>query len=285
MENSSVAIENKIGNKENLVGSLNDILGEAIQAFNRDDLERAEEILRQIVERHQNVGTAWHIRGLIAQKQGNLDHALLLLGKALEILPDHPVINRDRGEAFLTHGKTTEALITLLRAVELAPNDPATHFHLGNAYAWDGDFDLAVKHHRICVKLNPKSSEASSNLSATLRKNGRPNEACLAAKQAINLQSDYAKAHNNLGLAYCDLHRYPEAISSFRNALKIDSQYIEVMNNIGVALQANGQIDEAENFLQIAIYLLLSHLLTPVKDPLVTHSPFLCLFIVLKKLN
>ena len=240
-------------NTEPLVGSLSAVLADALRAYDQNDLPRVEEILRQVVDAVPNADIAWHLRGLTAQKRGDLDHASGYLAEAQRQAPENPIFNRDLGAVLLANGSADEALRHLRMAAELDPTDPATQFQMANAQAYIGDFAGAIENYRHCISRQPESHEAFNNLSFALRRNSEVLSAIAAARKSLALFPDFSDALNNLGLALCDARQYPEAIENFRAAIEISPDNSEIVNNLGVAVHANGDLAEAAHILRRAI--------------------------------
>jgi tetratricopeptide (TPR) repeat protein len=238
---------------EPLIGSLSAVLADALYSFHRDDLPRAEKILRQVVEAVPEAETAWHLRGLTAQKRGDLYHASEYLGEAQRLAPENPTFNRDLGAILLANGAADEALRFLRIAAETDPTDPATRFQMANAQAHIGDFAGAIENYRHCISKQPTSHEAFNNLSFALRRNGEVPDAVAAAQKSLTLFPEFRDALNNLGLALCDARQYPEAIENFRAAIKISPDNSEITNNLGVAVHASGDLTDAALILRRAI--------------------------------
>jgi tetratricopeptide (TPR) repeat protein len=238
---------------KSLIGSLSVVLADALHSYDRDDLPRAEEILRQVVKAIPEAETAWHLRGLTAQKRCDLDHASEYLGEAQRLAPENPIFNRDLGAVLLANGDADEALRVLRIAAEADPTDLATRFQMANAQAHIGDFARAIENYRHCISKQPASYEAFNNLSLVLRRNGEVQGAIVAAQKSLTLFPKFQIALNNLGLALCDARQYPEAIMNFRAALEISPDNPEIANNLGVAVHANGDLTDAALILQRAI--------------------------------
>jgi tetratricopeptide (TPR) repeat protein len=238
---------------EPLVGSLSAVLADALQSYDHNNLPRAEEILRQVIEAVPAAEIAWHLRGLTAQKRGDLDRASEYLGEAQKLAPENSIFNRDLGAVLLANGTADKALRFLQKAADADPTDPATRFHLANAQSHIGDFAGAIENYQHCISKQPGSHEAFNNLSWALRRNGEIPRAIAAAQKSLELFPEFPDALNNLGLALCDARRYPEAIESFRAALDISPDDLEITNNIGVAIHADGDLADAALILRRAI--------------------------------
>ena len=238
---------------EPLVGSLSVVLADALQAYDQDNLSRVEDILRQVVAAMPETKIAWHLRGLTAQKLGDLDHASEYLGEAQRRAPESPIFNRDLGAVLLANGDAVEALRILRIAAELDPADPATLFQMANAQAHLGDFTEAIENYQHCISKQPESHEAYNNLSLALRHNNEIASAIAAARKSLALFPNFSDALNNLGLALCDARQYPEAIENFRVAMEISPDNYEIVNNLGVAVHASGNLAYAAHILRRAI--------------------------------
>lgn len=236
-----------------LIGSVRDIIAGAIKDFRNGNSERADEILRQVVEARPEMAAAWHLRGLIAQESGDSAKAVAFFETAADLNHSDVSYWRDYGITLLEINQLNAALSALQTAVKIAPDDSATHFRLGILYGRIGENDNAIRHYRRCTELQPEAAEAFNNLAATYRRAGHPKQSFAAAQQAIALRQGYPEAHNNLGLAHCDLSDYRAAIASFEHALVLRPDDPEILNNLGVALDADGQYERAEETLRLAI--------------------------------
>ena len=79
------------------------------------------------------------LRRVHVRREGqNLDEAVQLIAKALEIEPENGYFIDSLGWAYYQQGRYPEALRELQRAVERAKDDPVIFDHLGDAYAKNG---------------------------------------------------------------------------------------------------------------------------------------------------
>lgn len=238
---------------ENLVGSARDILAAAQFAYRRNELKRADEILRQVVEAEPDLAPAWYLRGLVARRRKDPVQACAYFAAAVSREPKTIVYCRDFAASLIEQGRHHEALDVLERVAAMAPDDLATHFHLGNTLLRLGRPGEATGHYEIVAARDPASAEARSNLAAALRACGRVEDAIASAEAALAIRPDHAEALNNLGLALCDARRYPEAVDRLELALSLSPGNAELLNNAGVAMHAAGRLQEAECRLRAAL--------------------------------
>jgi tetratricopeptide (TPR) repeat protein len=86
--------------------------------------EEALEILDSIPSTEQDTAVAMYNVAVGFYNNGEYDMALVALGKATRIEPDHPKIRELMGRCYLAKGDNASALRELKRFLELAPDDP-----------------------------------------------------------------------------------------------------------------------------------------------------------------
>ena len=88
----------------------------------------------------------------------NLDEAIQLISKALELEPENGYFIDSLGWAYYQQGRYPEALRELKRAVERAKDDPVIFDHLGDAYAKSGLSEDALAAWERSLQLDPEST-------------------------------------------------------------------------------------------------------------------------------
>lgn len=97
--------------------------------------DRAEQLLRQLIQRNANDGTALNALGFMLTENGQkLDEAVVLIQRALAADPANPSYLDSLGWAFLKQGKATQAVTPLEQAVKAAPSASMVQEHLGDVY-------------------------------------------------------------------------------------------------------------------------------------------------------
>jgi tetratricopeptide (TPR) repeat protein len=92
---------------------------------------------------------------MYAERGENLDEAIGLITKALELEPDNGYFIDSLGWAYYQQGRYPEALRELKRAVEKAKEDAVIFEHLGDAYAKNGLEDDAMIAWEKSLALDP----------------------------------------------------------------------------------------------------------------------------------
>jgi tetratricopeptide (TPR) repeat protein len=81
---------------------------------------------------------------MYAERGINLDEALTLIQKALELDPDNGYFIDSLGWVYYQQGRYADALRELERAAERAKDDPEIFDHLGDAYLKNGKVEEAI---------------------------------------------------------------------------------------------------------------------------------------------
>lgn len=97
--------------------------------------DRAEQILRQLIQRNASDDTALNALGYMFANRGEkLDEAMTLIQRALVVEPGNPSYLDSLGWVFLKQGKATQAVAPFEQAVKTAPSSSLLQEHLGDAY-------------------------------------------------------------------------------------------------------------------------------------------------------
>jgi tetratricopeptide (TPR) repeat protein len=88
----------------------------------RGELAQAGALYRQVLQAEPRHVDALHLLGVVAAQTGNPLAAAELMGRALELDPDHPAILANRGNALEDLQRLEEALQAFRRAYALAPD-------------------------------------------------------------------------------------------------------------------------------------------------------------------
>ena len=172
--------------------------------------------------------------------------AITLARTMTERFPQHGFGWNALGIALSQIGRNAEALGPMAKAVELLPDDPMIHCNLGKILHDLERLNEAEASFRRAIEINPELAEALSYLGNTLYRLGRLDEAEAICRKALGIKANSAEAHFNLGVILHDLGRLEEALTCYRRALEIRHDYVEAQSNLSASLQALGRLDEAE---------------------------------------
>ena len=96
----------------------------------------------------------------LVEKQTNLDEALELIQKALQLDPESGHITDSLGWVYYRLGRYEDAIAPMERAVELMPVDPIINDHLGDVYWAVGRYREAEFQWQRALSFDPEPKEA-----------------------------------------------------------------------------------------------------------------------------
>lgn len=112
------------------------------------------------------------------------------------------------------------------------PRIPSLYNWLGIAIMYEYESDEAKK--IICIDKRKKAIEKYEK----------------AISEASRLKIPYADPHNNLGYMYRQDKDPNKAIKAYEKAIELEPGLSVAYNNLGLLFRANGQLDEAEDYLR-----------------------------------
>ncbi len=141
----------------------------------RGQKELAVKEFRETIKLDPKFAEAYNYLGYMFAEDGvNLDEALVLIKKAIELEPDNGAFIDSLGWAYFKKGDLDEALKELEKAVKLEPNEAEIRDHLGDAYFKKGFTEKAHSEWKKSLELNPKQDKVKEKLKKTI--DYRPNK-------------------------------------------------------------------------------------------------------------
>jgi tetratricopeptide (TPR) repeat protein len=220
-------------------------LAQGMEYHRAGDLDRAEQVYRQVIGTNPDQADALHLLGVIAHQRGQHEQAVRYIEQALASRPGQPRYYSHLGLAYQALGRWEEALASQRRAVSFAPDWAEAHNNLGVVLATMGRDDQAIGCYSQALWLQADYAEARYNRANVLCHQGKLDEAIADYREALRLQPKSADFHNNLGNALFQQGRLEEAVASFRAALELAPNLPLAHHNLGKALLAQGHVDEA----------------------------------------
>lgn len=218
---------------------------QALQAYERGDLETAERMCRAIIETESGNFDAHHLLAVIHARHGRHGQALASYGRALALRPGDPQALSNRGATLDALGRYEEALASFDRALAVRPDYPPALSNRGNALRALKRPAEALASYDRALAIRPDFAEALSNRGTALHEMQRYAEALASYDKALALQPKHAHALSNRGLALQELKRPAEALASFDKALRLQPDYADCHCNRALVLMLLGCFEEA----------------------------------------
>lgn len=227
----------------------------AFEHIEAGNLQKAETILRQILEVQPNHSDALHLLGIIGLQAGDFEGAREAIAKAVDLEPSNPYFLNSLGNAYLKLNRDVDAESCFRRSVALATENFEAHNNLAAVLKRLGRLEDAERSARQALALEPDYVEAHNNLGNILFEMVRLEEAGRCFERALALKPGYAEAQNNRGNVLWRLGRMMEAEQSYRLAVKQKPAYAEAHNNLGNVLCDTGRMEDGERCYRRALEL------------------------------
>lgn len=116
---------------------------------------------------------------------GRYREALAYLKSVVAENPDHPVLQRLLGDAWIAHGESANAEACYAETIRLNPDDWQAHSNLVTLIV-DRDAEAALRHAKAAVKLQPHEFVVQNNLAETLVRLKRSDEALAILERMLD---------------------------------------------------------------------------------------------------
>lgn len=212
------------------------MLQQAVQAFEGGNMDRADSILKRVLQAEPKNLPALHILGLIKASQNKYEEAIELLSKAARISPNEGSIQFNLAKALLDCGFERRSLPHHQKAVSLNPNNAGAWLNYGKTVSNLGRHEEALEYFDRAISLKPDYVEALLNKGAALKELRKYESAISFAEQVLALDPTLAEGWNNKGIALKELERYEEALASYAEAINLKPEYGDAWSNKAIVL-------------------------------------------------
>jgi tetratricopeptide (TPR) repeat protein len=206
--------------------------------YHKREFERAEQMLRQALERddrladvHDMLGVICHARGNFAQAEFHFERALALNPSYTEAALNLAVTYNDRGK--YEAARQVYARIKVTAGGTLAGLDPFArgkianmHAEVGQAYADAGLPREAIVEYEKAVGLCPQFADLRTRLGTLLREIHDLPRAREQYEAAVNARPSYVPARIQLGVTLLSLGESGAAGEQWRRALEIEPENV-----------------------------------------------------------
>lgn len=219
----------------------------------RESYEHANAAARRALEIDDQLGEAYASLGLLVANQYDLAGAEKLQLKAIELIPNYPLVHEWYSALLVTIGRFDEGVAEIRRAVELDPLSLRTKvLHVWTLYQV-GDLNGALVRADEIISLDETYPQGHLQRGYVLSELGRGNEAVKSIERGMELMPGSSLAQYYLAFALASAGRRSDALvlaQKMKETAK--TEYIKPMF-LGLAFLAAGQTDEAFGFLETAV--------------------------------
>ncbi len=191
--------------------------------------------------------------GFEYEKKGQMDKALEIYKKALQLHPNYDEVYYNMANIYIGQKKYDLAMAMYDKAIEIKPNYAMAYHNRALLYAMIGENDMAIEDLNKAIALQPDYILAYRNRGYYYVLKGDFERAILDYDKALALDPDYDTAYGERGAAYAKMGAYEKAIPDYREALRLNKRTPQVYGNLGYALYRVGKFEEALRNLTTAI--------------------------------
>ena len=179
------------------------------------------------------------------QQQGQLEEAIALYGKCVELAPDRAETYYKRANALNGLGRLEAALLDYDRAISLNPSYTYAFCNRGSVLERLERRDEALASYDRALELDSKDALTHYNRGSVLKDLERFEEALASYDAAIRLNPNHAESHVNRGNVLQQLWRNAAALESFERALALNPAIAEAFQGCGVCLHRLKRLEPA----------------------------------------
>ena len=207
-------------------------LESAVQAIQAEDIERAREVLAEILLAHPGQPDALQFLGILHHRQGDTDRAEELIRQALAAAPGEAGIVLNLGNVLYESGRAVEAVEAFRHAIEIDPSSSPAWHNLGTALHGHGNLAEARFAWEGAVAADATNAEAWYGLSRTLIELGEVHAGLLANSRAIALLPRQLQARDQVVRALVLLGEWDEAARLYREWLAEDPDNVVIRHQL-----------------------------------------------------
>ncbi|MEA2824271.1 MAG: protein O-GlcNAc transferase, partial [Alphaproteobacteria bacterium] len=207
-------------------------LQDGFRAHQAGDLNRAEQLYRDILKADAKNFDALYLLGYIHLQRGQWEPAERQMGKALTVDPHSIDALFNRARALMNLGRHMEALSSLDQALSLRPNIPELLLTRGNALFALNRAAEALAAYDHALAMRPDFPEAWNNRGNALAALKRLDEALFSYQRMLAARPGEVGALHHSALTLLELKRYEEAARGFADVLKVEPDFPYARGNL-----------------------------------------------------
>lgn len=191
----------------------------AFFAFAEGYYQQAQSLCLEILAEYPDCGPAWHLIGVVAQKEGKHKLAIESLQKAIFLDLEDAQAHYNLAVTYNSLGNLEAAQEAYQKAIDLRPSFVAAHYNLGNLCAQRQQLSQAEHCYRKAVHFQPELAQIHANLGFALLYQGKIDGALESFRKALDIDPTNAVAQDNLLLAahYADFLTPIEVLREHQN--------------------------------------------------------------------
>jgi len=219
-------------------------LQHALDLQGRGELEKAEDILRNLIDDYPKNFAVYNYLGTVLRMRQEFDEAIEYYRKALELNPKYFEAYYNLALTLQAKGNNEESILYYEKAIDLNPHFAGSYHNLGKALQLKDNLDEAIVYYEKAIGLNPNFA-SYYNLGEIYHKKGCYHEAIENLKRANQISGNNELVYAKLGSVYYEMGYLDDAIEYYKKALQIMTNFPAAYNNLGNVFREKGLFQEA----------------------------------------
>jgi arylsulfatase A-like enzyme/Tfp pilus assembly protein PilF len=213
----------------------------------KEEMEKAENKIKDVLNKDPSVLEARYILGNIYDKQKEYDKAIEEYKKALAVEPEYSEAIFGLASVFKKKGKIEEAIIGFKRLIEIDPKDTKPLLHLADIYLGREELDEALRYLKSGTEIDPEAPIFHNQLGAVFIQKEMYDEAEKEIKIALSIERSIPlnNAHFNLALIREARGDYAQAILEYEKEQEVSPYNHKPDFNLGLLFSKRKDFDRA----------------------------------------
>ena len=204
----------------------------ALILFDDKRYDEAIEVLHQQENAEEKYAIkAYRLESQIHKEQGDIDEAISVLSRALQIIPNNPTLLYDRAMLFESQSKIDLLKKDLKQIIADDPKNYEAYNALGYSLAdHDLEFEKAYEYIQKAIKLDPKNPAIIDSLGWVQYKLGKYQEAEKSFQQALDLDINDPELYIHFYKTLLKLNKKEKAKQLIKKARKLFPKNLALSN-------------------------------------------------------
>ena len=202
------------------MATIQDAMAIGCKLLEVNDLDRAGQVFRKVVEIDPSVAQAWFLLGAVNQLQDRVDLALAGYEQALRIEPDHVEALNNLAVALHSQGKIPEALAVCTGPSSSSPTMPKPTV----TWAMRIKRKAGLSWRSLVIAGRSNSIRPTSMLTTTWEMRSAPRESwpsrCAAYERALELKPDHPQVRMSRALSWLQMGDFERGWAEYEWRLK-----------------------------------------------------------------
>jgi len=231
----------------------NDVYSEAASAFQKGQLDQAEQQLRGAIAVSPGGPDLLGLLGLVLDAKNEYEQADTFHQRALRLSPRSAALWNNFGNHYVAWGKSAQARSAFLHVLAIEPAHTNANLQLATI-ALSQKQAVQALHYLKNLKASDQSDPAVQLLRARcLHLAGQTAAATSIVDRLEQAPAGDERLAFSLGIILAEWKNYEKAEDEFSRALEADPSNIEILHNLGLAALRAGHLDRAQRAFEIAV--------------------------------